>query len=72
MQHLTNVYLGDASKNYCMANTFSMKKAVQADLIDPLDTQYARTFTSKYTQTIYCYSPNFHLIVKAESEQISQ
>ena len=34
---------------YYMANNFQIWKKLQANFIEPINTQYARTFTSKYT-----------------------
>ena len=38
-----------------MANTFQIWK-LQANLIEPMTSQYARTLTRKYLQRIHCYS----------------
>ena len=39
---------------YIMADTFQIIKKLQANFfIEPINTQYARMFTSKYTQRIH-------------------
>ena len=42
-----------------MPNTFQIWKKLQAKFIEPMNTQIRGTFTSKYTQIIYCYSLQF-------------
>ena len=56
---------------YYMANTFQIWKKLQANFIEPINTQYARTFTSKYTQSIHCTVHNCHQFEKNWMEKIS-
>ena len=59
------------SSIYYMAKTFQIWKKLQAKFIEPINTQYALTFTTKCTQRMHCYSPQFPSIWKSWMEQIT-